>query len=203
MFWSARASRAASGIRCSPERKTRPENRPSRKTSAIFSVRRSGRVTVTIFSTSETKYKRNSSTCFASRRETRRAPQLHELTRYLGRRPAALKSPRPAILAALREPASASALAQRLGLPRQRLSPRTWRSRRTSSGSSVGDRSRSWELEGGRGPGHRTIPRDGPRPVEPPAGPAIAGRMLTHPAQRWPDRDAAGQRPREGCSLPT
>src|SRR5205807_6190409 len=42
IFWSARASNAASGTRCSPERSTRPEKRPSRKPSARFSVLRSG-----------------------------------------------------------------------------------------------------------------------------------------------------------------
>jgi len=47
---------------------------------------------------------------------------LVEIIRDAATAAAALKSPRPAILAALREPASASALAQRLGLPRQRLS---------------------------------------------------------------------------------
>ena len=44
-----------------------------------------------------------------------------EIIRDAGAAGAALKPPRPAILAALREPASASALAQRLGLPRQLL----------------------------------------------------------------------------------
>ena len=48
MFWSASASRAASGTMCSPDRSTRPEKRPSKKASARFSVSRSGNVIVTI-----------------------------------------------------------------------------------------------------------------------------------------------------------
>src|SRR5215831_18275539 len=48
MFWSARASKAASGTRCSPERRTRPEKRPSRKAKARFSVSRSGKIIVTM-----------------------------------------------------------------------------------------------------------------------------------------------------------
>jgi len=47
-----------------------------------------------------------------------------EIIRDAATAPATLKSPRPVILAASREPASTSALAQRLGLPRQRLSHR-------------------------------------------------------------------------------
>src|ERR1043166_1421940 len=49
MFWSASASSAASGTRCSPDLSTRPEKRPSRKAKARFSVSRSGKVMVIIF----------------------------------------------------------------------------------------------------------------------------------------------------------
>src|SRR5437868_4035433 len=48
MFWSASASRAASGTKCSPDLSTRPEKRPSRKANARFSVSRSGNEIVII-----------------------------------------------------------------------------------------------------------------------------------------------------------
>ena len=35
-FWSARASKAASGTRCSPDRRTRPEKRPKGTTGLVF-----------------------------------------------------------------------------------------------------------------------------------------------------------------------
>src|SRR5947209_9259861 len=48
MFASANASKADSGTRCSPVRRTRPEKRPSKNANARFSVSRSGNVTVTM-----------------------------------------------------------------------------------------------------------------------------------------------------------
>src|SRR6185369_3346606 len=48
MFWSARASNAASGTKCSPELSTRPEKRPSKNANARLSVSRSVNVMVTI-----------------------------------------------------------------------------------------------------------------------------------------------------------
>jgi hypothetical protein len=53
MFWSARASNAASGMRCSPDFSTRPEKRPIKKARARFSVSRSGKVIVIIKITSK------------------------------------------------------------------------------------------------------------------------------------------------------
>jgi len=51
--------------------------------------------------------------------------------------------------------------------------------------------------------GLRTIPRDGPRPVELPAGPAMAGRDADSPSL-IPGRIGTGavQRPRVRCLLP-